>query len=110
MDIYVDGPGAEGCVGAIFGEDYRQGPKRQAPPVLLQIMNDWPAHPNDVIDVALQAPPRCPVEGFAIRFHRAQIIGGGKFLGHALRMSDTDLTTLEAYELAWSNHRRLHAH
>lgn len=110
MDIYVNGPGAPDCVGAIFAEDYKTGPVRRAPEVLLQIMRDWPAHPNDVLDVALEPPPRCPIAGFGLRFHRCQIIGGGRFLGHALRMDDTSLSTLAAYETAWENHRAIHAH
>lgn len=110
MDIYVNGPGIEKCVGAIFGEDYAQGPVRAAPAVLLQVMNDWPAHPLDIITLALEPPPRCPVEGFQIRMHRVQIIGGGKFLGHALRMDALALSTLDAYEAAWKSHRIAHAH
>lgn len=110
MDIHVNGPGAPSCVGAIFTEDYKLGPQRPAPEILLQILRDWPTHPDDVLDVALEAPPRCPVTSFALRFHRCQIIAGGKFIGHALRMTDLDLSTLGAYELAWKNHRMIHAH
>lgn len=110
MDIYVNGPGAPDCVGAIFGEDYKLGPVRKAPPILLQIMTDWPAHSDDVLDVGLPAPPRCPVSGFGLTFHRCQIVGEGRFLGHALRMNAVSLSTLAAYEQAWANHYRLHAH
>lgn len=109
MDIHVNGVGAPNCVGAIFGEDYKLGPVAKAPEVLLQFMRDWPAHPDDILEVALEPPPRCPVSSFAIRFHRCQIIAGGKFIGHALRMDALSLSTLEGYERAWQSHRLTHA-
>ena len=39
-----------------------------------------------------------------------QIIGGGRFMGYALRMDSLSFQSLEAYELCWARHRDLHAH
>jgi hypothetical protein len=94
----------------IFGEDYKQGPVRLAPPLLGQFIEDWPVHPNDVLTISADAPPRCPVTGFQISFHRVTIVLNGKFEGYALRMGDISLSTLAAYEAAWQNHRQVHAH
>lgn len=110
MDIHVNGPGAEKAVGAIFGEDYEKGPLRHAPPILAQFLHDWPGHRDDFVEVALEPPPRSPLGGFKLRFHRVQIIGGGRFMGYALRMDSLSFQSLEAYELSWENHRAIHAH
>lgn len=110
MDIHVDGPGAVKAVGAIFGEDVTPGPLRAAPPILAQFLNDWPGHRDDFVEIGLEPPPRSAFGGFKLRFHRVQIIGGGKLLGHALRMDALSFQTLQAYELTWERHRTLHAH
>ena len=110
MDIHVSGPTQRDAVGAIFGEDHTLGPVRKAPPVLAQFLHDWPGHRDDFVEIALEPPPRSPLGGFRLRFHRVQIIAGGKFLGYALRMDALSLQSLEAYELTWANHRMLHAH
>jgi len=107
VDIYTSDLKA---VGAIFGEDPTRGPVRMAPPILAQFLNDWPGHVDDVITVGLAPPPRCPVDGFKVRFHRCQIIVAGKLEGHALRMDALALSTLAAYEAAWNAHRVQHAH
>ena len=110
MDIHVSGPTHRDAVGAIFGEDISPGPLRKAPPVLAQFLHDWPGHRDDFVEVALEPPPRSKLGGFKLRFHRVQIIGGGRFMGYALRMDSLSFQSLEAYELCWARHRDLHAH
>jgi hypothetical protein len=110
MDVHVNGPGSEKAVGAIFGEDHTVGPIRQAPPILAQFLADWPGHPDDVLEIGLEPPPNAPVGGFKLRLHRCTIVGGGRFMGYALRMDNLSLSTLAAYERSWANHRAIHAH
>lgn len=101
---------ANRSINAVFGEDVAQGPQRKAPQILAQFLADWPGHKDDVITVGLEAPPRAAVEGFKVAFHRCQILFDGKLVGHALRMSGIDLSTLAAYEASWFLHRMTHAH
>jgi hypothetical protein len=111
MDIHIFGEGAaeraEVCCRSIFGEDYSRGYARPSPPVLEQIKNDWPTHADDVISVALEAPPGAPINAFKIeKMHRCSVVAGGKLIGYALRMSDQDIRTLDGYTNAWATWRK----
>lgn len=115
MDVAIWGEDcervAERACRMIFSEDYKRGPVRECPPVLAQIRDDWPAHKDDVVSIGLQMPPRSPLNGLKLNaVHLVTVLAGGKKVGVALRMSDADITTLDAYTAAWATHRRVHAH
>lgn len=103
---------AEHACRKVFGEDASLGPQRDAPPPLLVLLADWPAHPEAVITVGLELPLDFDIghdmmrdgrKAVSLRLHRLTILHGGQVVGHALRTDQLGLNAIDMWASSWAS-------
>lgn len=107
---------AEEACRMVFGPTPSQPPVLPLPRPLRGLLADWPGHPAEPLDVALQLPPTSfeidryregkTLLNLQLRCCRVTILCDGKRVGYALRTDDLGLDAIRVWHEAEAIYQR----